>query len=212
MQGTGSGCPAARADLGRVRSIGGMLSDVTRILDAIERGDAQAAQALLPLVYDELRLLASARLARERPGQTLQATALVHEAYLRLVGPAHDGERLWNNRGHFFAAAAEAMRRILVDRARANGAIKRGGSARRLALDPAVLSLDSVPSEIADLDEALTKFEAEDPEKAALVKLRFYGGLTLKEAGTALGMAPSTADRHWAYARAWLYRALSSDD
>jgi RNA polymerase sigma factor (TIGR02999 family) len=186
-----------------------MASNVTRILSAIDSGDPQAAAELLPLVYQELRKLADARLAQERPGQTLQATALVHEAYLRLVGPDHAGDKNWDSRGHFFAAAAEAMRRILIDRARARGAVKRGGAAQRLALDPTLLSLDSVPSEIVDLDEALTRFEAEDPQKAALVKLRFFGGLTLEQAAGALGLAPSTADRHWAYARAWLFQALS---
>jgi RNA polymerase sigma factor (TIGR02999 family) len=187
-----------------------MPADVTRILDAIDGGDARAASALLPVVYGELRKLADARLAQERPGQTLQATALVHEAYLRLVGPNGDQGRGWDSRGHFFAAAAEAMRRILIDGARARGAVKRGGSVRQLTLDPNLLALDSVPSEVADLDEALTRFEAEDPEKASLVKLRFYGGLTLKQAAAALGLAPSTADRHWAYARAWLFQALSA--
>lgn len=189
-----------------------MASNVTQILSAIDAGDPQAAAELLPLVYQELRKLADARLAQERPGQTLQATALVHEAYLRLVGSDYDGDKNWDSRGHFFAAAAEAMRRILIDRARARGAVKRGGAAQRLTLDPTLLSLDSVPSEIADLDEALTRFEAEDPQKAALVKLRFFGGLTLKQAAAALGLAPSTADRHWAYARAWLFHALSSDE
>ena len=167
---------------------------------------------MLPLVYDELRKLADARLARERPGQTLQATALVHEAYLRLVGPDRESQNEWESRRHFFAAAAEAMRRILIDRARAKGTLKRGGSARRLSLDPAMLSLDSIPSEIADLDDALTRFEIEDPEKAALVKLRFYGGLTQRQAAAALGLAPATADRHWAYARAWLFQALSGKE
>ena len=189
-----------------------MASNVTQILSAIDSGDPQAAAELLPLVYQELRKLADARLAQERPGQTLQATALVHEAYMRLVGPDHDGLKGWDSRGHFFAAAAEAMRRILIDRARAVGAVKRGGGARRLTLDPTSLSLDSVPSEITDLDEALKGLEAEDPQKAARVKLRFFGGLTLKQAAAALGLAPSTADRHWAYARAWLYKALTAGD
>jgi RNA polymerase sigma factor (TIGR02999 family) len=188
-----------------------MASNVTQILSAIDSGDPQAAAKLLPLVYQELRKLADARLAQERPGQTLPATALVHEAYLRLVGPDH-GDKSWDSRGHFFAAAAEAMRRILIDRARARGAVKRGGAAQLLTLDPTLLSLDSVSSEIVDLDEALTRFEAEDPEKAALVKLRFFGGLTLKQAAGALGLAPTTADRHWAYARAWLFRALAPDE
>lgn len=194
-----------------------MPSDVTRVLEAIDRGDAQAAAELLPLVYKELRALAEARLTHEQPGQTLQATALVHEAYLRLV--SSDGGQSgkgWDTRGHFFAAAAEAMRRILIDRARARGAVKRGGDgsgngARRLMLDPTLLTLDSVPSEIADLDDALTRLEAEEPEKAALVKLRFYGGLSREQAAAALGIAQATADRQWAYARAWLFSALSED-
>ncbi len=189
-----------------------MAANVTQILSAIDSGDPRAAAELLPLVYEELRKLADARLAHEQPGQTLQATALVHEAYLRLVGPDLGSDRGWDSRGHFFAAAAEAMRRILIDRARARGAVKRGGSARHLSLDPAMLALDSVPSEIAELDDALTRLEAEDPQKAALVKLRFYGGLTLKQAAAALGLAPTTADRHWAYARAWLFQALSTED
>jgi len=187
-------------------------SNVTHILSAIDSGDPRASADLLPLVYEELRKLADARLAQERPGQTLQATALVHEAYLRLIGPDHESQNEWDSRGHFFAAAAEAMRRILIDRARSKGALKRGGSARHLTLDPAMLSLDSIPAEVADLDEALTRFEAEDPQKAALVKLRFYGGLTLKQAASALGLAPATADRHWAYARAWLFQALSGEE
>lgn len=189
-----------------------MPANVTQILSAIDSGDPQAAAELLPLVYEELRKLADARLAQERKGQTLQATALVHEAYLRLVGPDRDEDKCWDSRGHFYAAAAEAMRRILIDRARARGAVKRGGPARRLTLDPAMLTLDAIPSEVAELDEALTRFEAEDPQKAALVKLRFYGGLTLKQAAAALGMPPTTADRHWAYARAWLFQALSGQD
>jgi RNA polymerase sigma factor (TIGR02999 family) len=188
-----------------------MTSDVTQILSAIDSGDPQAAAELLPLVYQELRKLADARLAQEGPGRTLQATDLVHEAYLRLVGPDPHGDKSWDSRGHFFAAAAEAMRRILIDRARARGAVKRGGAARLLRLDPTLLPLDSVSSEVMDLDEALTRFEAEDPQKAALVKLRFFGGLTLYQAAGALGLAPTTADRHWAYARAWLFRALAPD-
>jgi RNA polymerase sigma factor (TIGR02999 family) len=187
-------------------------TDVTRVLSAIDAGDPRAAAELLPLVYEELRRLAEARLARERAGQTLQATALVHEAYLRLVGPGEESNGGWDSRGHFFAAAAEAMRRILIDRARARGAVKRGGSARQLTLNPDLLRLDSVPSEITDLDEALTRLEAEDPQKAALVKLRFFGGLTLKQAAAALGLPSTTADRHWAYARAWLYQALSAKE
>jgi RNA polymerase sigma factor (TIGR02999 family) len=192
--------------------MGGMTTDVTRILSAVESGDPRAAAELLPLVYEELRKLADARLAQERAGQTLQATALVHEAYLRLVGPEGEAGRDWDSRGHFFAAAAEAMRRILIDRARARGAVKRGGSAKRLVLDPEMLMLDAVPAELTDLDEALGRLEVEDPQKAALVKLRFFGGLTLKQAAAALGLPATTADRHWAYARAWLYQALSAGE
>ncbi len=202
----------ADGSIGRPEYHAAVRSNVTRILSAIDSGDPRASADLLPLVYEELRKLADARLAQERPGQTLQATALVHEAYLRLVGSDQQGTKGWDSQGHFFAAAAEAMRRILIDRARARGALKRGGSARQLTLDPATLSLDSIPAEIADLDEALTRFEAEDPEKASLVKLRFYGGLTLKQAAAALGLAPATADRHWAYARAWLFHALSGEE
>jgi len=186
-----------------------MSEEVTRILHAIERGDARASEDLLPAVYDELRALADARLARERPGQTLQATALVHEAYLRLVGPDPRAPSPWDGRAHFFAAAAEAMRRILIDRARARGAVKRGGPIKRARLDPAALTLDSVPPEILDLDEALGRLAREDPAKADLVKLRFFAGLTMDQAAAALGISPATADRHWAYARAWLYDALT---
>jgi RNA polymerase sigma factor (TIGR02999 family) len=189
-----------------------MSSPVTRILAAIDSGDPRAAADLLPLVYEELRKLAHARLAHEHAGETLQATALVHEAYLRLVGPERNDVTNWDGRGHFFAAAAEAMRRVLIDGARARGAAKRGGSARQLTLDPDLLALDSVPPEVLDLDEALTRFEAEDPQKAALVKLRFFGGLTLQQAAAALGLPHSTADRHWAYARAWLHNALAVND
>lgn len=186
-------------------------SDATRLLSAAASGDRRAAEALLPLVYDELRRLAAARMAGERAGHSLQATALVHEAYLRLVGP--DGEdRGWDGRAHFFGAAAEAMRRILIDHARARGTAKRGGGARRLTLDPSSLSVDTAPPELVDLDEALRRFEAVDPDKAMLVKLRVFGGLTLPQAAAAMNISPSTADRHWAYARAWLYNALGAAD
>lgn len=181
-------------------------------MNAAASGDDSSADQLLLLVYEELRALARARLARENPGQTLQATALVHEAYLRLVGPNPGGEISWESRAHFFGAAAEAMRRIIIDRARARGARKRGGNARRLRLDGARLVADghSIP-EIIDLDDALTRFEVHDPQKAMLVKLRFFGGLTLRQAAEALGLAPTTADRHWVYARAWLFNDMSSD-
>ena len=182
------------------------MDDVTRILSAIERGEEQAAGRLLPLVYDELRRLAARRLAHERPGQTLQATALVHEAYLRLVGP----EALpWNSRGHFFAAAAEAMRRILVEVARRKGSGKGGGSLRRVGLDAVDVPEDAPSEDILALDEALARLAAEDPTKAELVKLRFFGGLSVEDAGRALGISRATADRYWAYARAWLYSELN---
>ncbi len=188
-----------------------MAKDVTLLLQQIEAGSDTAGDELLPLLYDELRHLATSRLAQEAPGHTLQATALVHEAYMRLIGP--DGARSrWANSAHFFGAASEAMRRILIDHARGKRALKRGGDARRLTLDPSQLTLENVPPEIIDLDAALTKFEAEDPAKASLVKLRFYGGLTLRQAGDALGISSATADRHWAYARAWLLAELKNQD
>jgi RNA polymerase sigma factor (TIGR02999 family) len=186
------------------------MSEVTRILSAIEQGDPHAADQLLPLVYDELRRLAAQRLSQEKPGQTLQATALVHEAYLRLVGaPA---ARLWDNRGHFFAAAAEAMRRILLNRARDKKRAKRGGERRRVDLDQVEIALDTSDEQLIALDDALTQLATEDPDAARLVSLRFFAGLTLKDAAAALGLAPRTAERQWAYARAWLYARLRQDD
>jgi RNA polymerase sigma factor (TIGR02999 family) len=191
---------------------------VTRlILSAVEQGDARAAVDLLPLVYQELRRLAAQRLANEQPGQTLQATALVHEAYLRLVGPAGDtgaSALRWDGRAHFFAAAAEAMRRILIDNARRKKRVKHGGDRERQdldAVDPADLAEIStgVPSDdLLALDEALERFARMDPAKAELVKLRYFAGLTLEEAGRMLGISPATADRHWAFARAWLYKEI----
>jgi RNA polymerase sigma factor (TIGR02999 family) len=186
------------------------MGDVTRILADIERGDRRAARKLLPLVYDELRKLAAARLARETPGQSLQATALVHEAYLRLVGP--DPDRPFDGRGHFFAAAAEAMRRILIDRARDRTRLKRGGGWRRVRLDLDNLLAEPPGDDLLDLDEALTALAREDPEAAELVKLRAFAGLTLAEAAEALGIGRRTADRDWAYARAWLCHALAGTD
>jgi RNA polymerase sigma factor (TIGR02999 family) len=185
------------------------MNDVTRILSEIEHGNLPTAAQLLPLVYDELRRLASLRLAQEKPGQTLQATALVHEAYLRLVGP--DDARGWDGRGHFFAAAAEAMRRILIDRARAKGRIRRGSHWRRVDLEDLALAVSAPPDLLLTLDEAITGLEAEDPAAAALVRLRYYAGLPLEDAGASLGMSTATAYRHWAYARAWLGCALLDD-
>ena len=176
------------------------MGDLTRVLDAAAAGDPQAASRLLPLVYDELRRLAAAKLGREAPGQTLDATALVHEAYLRLVGGAVPVS--YDGRGHFFAAAAAAMRRILIDRARHKRAEKRGGGRRRQQLDD--LAAPGPDEELLALDEALHRLAARDPVKARLVELRYFAGLTGEQAAEALGISPSTADRHWAYARAWL--------
>jgi RNA polymerase sigma factor (TIGR02999 family) len=178
------------------------MNDVTRILSAIEQGDPQAAGQLLPLVYDELRRLAAQKLAGEAPGHTLQATALVHEAYLRLVGP--EDNPLWESRGHFFAAAAEAMRRILVESARRRGRQKRGGGRPRVDLLEADLTVDDPPDEMLAVDDALERLEAEDPQAAELVKLRYFAGLSVEEAAQALGMSRATAYRHWSYARAWV--------
>jgi len=181
--------------------------DVTRILSQIEQGDPQAAERLLPLVYDELRKLAAAKLAQEKPGQTLQATALVHEAYVRLVGGGQSRE--WTGRTHFFRAAAEAMRRVLVDAARSKQCAKRGGAKQAAELEqiaaPAVLAQD----DILAVDEALEKLAQHDPQKAELVKLRHFAGLTLEEAAEALGISRATADRHWGYAKTWLYCELT---
>ncbi len=185
------------------------MSDVTRILSQIEAGDPSAAEQLLPLVYDELRKLAAARLAQEKPGQTLQATALVHEAYLRLVGPT--GGRDWDSRGHFFAAAAEAMRRILINRARDRGRLKRGNDRLKVELDQIEVALDTPDEDLLSLEEALSQLEAEDSAAANLVKLRFFAGLTLRQAAECLGIPRRTADRQWAYARAWLYDRLAGE-
>ena len=182
------------------------MSDVTQLLNAIENGDPQAAGRLLPLVYDELRRLAAQKLAQEKPGQTLQATALVHEAYLRLVGKGD--EQAWNGRGHFFAAAAEAMRRILVEGARRKRRPKHGGDRQRIELDEALAAADPRHDLLA-LDEALTRLAAREPVKAELVKLRYFAGLSLEEAAACLGVSPATAKRYWVVARAWLFAALS---
>ena len=186
------------------------MNDVTRILSAIEQGDPEAAEQLLPLVYDELRKLAAQRLAREKPGQTLQATALVHEAYLRLVGD--DRARDWNSRGHFFAAAAEAMRRILVNRARDKRRLKRGGDRERVELEDVAIAGEAGSPDILALDEALDGLAREEPACAELVKLRFFAGLTQEEAAQALGVTRRTANRYWAFARAWLRQALGEAD
>jgi RNA polymerase sigma factor (TIGR02999 family) len=178
------------------------MTDVTRVLSAIEQGDPKAAEQLLPLVYQELRRLAAGHLAREAPGQTLQATALVHEAYLRLIG-GQDAPS-WDGRAHFFAAAAEAMRRILVENARRKGRQKRGGGRARVELLEGDLVVDDPPHELLAVDEALQRLGAEDPEAAGLVKLRYFAGLSVEEAADTLGLSRATAYRHWAYARAWV--------
>ena len=182
------------------------MSDVTRILSQIESGDPAAAAQLLPLVYDELRKLATAKLAQEKPGQTLQATALVHEAYLRLVGGSQPQE--WSGRGHFFAAAAEAMRRILIENARRKQSQRAGGGRRRLDLDVIEPAIEEPNFDLVALDEALTTLEQKDRRKAELVKLRYFAGLTVDEAARVLGVASSTADEDWAYARSWLRLAM----
>jgi RNA polymerase sigma factor (TIGR02999 family) len=186
------------------------MTEVTRILAAIEQGDPQAASQLLPLVYDQLRALAAQKLAHEHPGQTLQPTALVHEAYLRLVASPRRGpedETSWNSRGHFFAAAAEAMRRILVESARRKQAVKHGGGTRRVPLEE-FHRVAEFPEDLLDLDDALTQFAAEEPDKAQLVQLRFFAGLSTSDAAAALGISVATAERWWAFARAWLYSEL----
>ena len=181
------------------------VSDVTRILDAIERGDAAAAEELLPAVYDELRRLAAAKLSRESPGQTLQATALVHEAYIRLVGSKGQD---WHSRTHFFSAAAEAMRRILIENARRKQRLKRGGGQEKVSLDDIDLAAAEPAEDILALDEALERLSLEDSTKATLVKLRYFAGLTTKEAASMLGISQATAERYWSYARVWLFHEL----
>jgi RNA polymerase sigma factor (TIGR02999 family) len=188
------------------------MTDVTRLLDAAAAGDANAASELLPLVYYELRRLAAQRLAHERHGQTLQATALVHEAYLRLVSSPGAEDLNWNSRGHFFAAAAEAMRRILVESARRRRAIKYGGGQTRRELDDDVLAAAEPREDLLALDEALNKLAATNRSAADLVQLRYFAGLTLPEAAEAMDMAPRTAGRLWAYARAWLRREMEGGE
>lgn len=188
------------------------MSDVTRILSAIEQGDSSASEQLLPLVYDELRKLAGAKMAHEKPGQTLQATALVHEAYIRLV----DGEdaKHWNSRGHFFGAAAEAMRRILIESARRKQSRKRGGDRVRVGLEPNRIAFPaSIDTEkLLAMNDTLARFEEIEPQKAALVKLRYFVGMTNIQAAESLGISATTADRYWTYARAWLQRELRGSD
>jgi RNA polymerase sigma factor (TIGR02999 family) len=186
------------------------MPDVTLLLDAIQNGDPRAGEDLLPVVYDELRRLAAARLSREAPGQTLQATALVHEAYMRLVGSR--GGPQWNGRAHFFGAAAEAMRRILVDAARRKGRVKRRGRGQRIELDQAAPAWNAPPVDLLDLNDALDELARIEPSKAELVKLRYFAGFTLDEAAGILGISPATADRHWKYARAWLASRLQTQD
>jgi RNA polymerase sigma factor (TIGR02999 family) len=192
------------------------MSDVTRILSAIEQGDAKAAQELLPLVYDELRQLAAERLAQEKAGQTLQATALVHEAYLRLVASpgreSGESPQQWANRRHFFAAAAEAMRRILIESARRKRRLKHGGGRQREDLDPDLVCAVEPDEDVIALDGALTRFAEKHPVQARLVELRYFAGLTGDEAAALLRISPSTADRHWVFARAWLRRELQGNE
>ncbi len=183
------------------------MSDVTQILNAIEQGDLNATEQLLPLVYKELRLLAAQKLAKEKPGQTLEATGLVHEAYLRLLNV--DQTPHWSNRGHFFAAAAEAMRRILVDQARRKNRLKRGQGRERIDLDQLEIVAKGLPDDVLRLHEALDSLARKYPAKAELVKLRYFAGLTVDEAAQALGISPATADRQWSFARAWLFREMT---
>ena len=187
--------------------MGDSAGQVTQILEAVGSGDAQAAEKLLPLVYDELRRLAAARMAQESPGQTLQATALVHEAWLRLVGT---NESLWNSRGHFFGAAAEAMRRILLERARRKARVRHGGQWQRVDLDQVTVATQDSDEVILAVHEALEKLAAESPQKAEVVKLRYFGGLEHAEIAEVLGVSEPTVRRRWAYARSWLYAELKS--
>lgn len=186
------------------------MNDVTRILAALEQGDPHAADQLLPLVYDELRKLAASKMAQERPGQTLQPTALVHEAFLRLVGQAPN--RSWDHRGHFFAAAAEAMRRILVENARRKRGPRHGGGHRRVEADLDNFQAPAAPVDLLALDEALSRLAQEAPLRAELVKLRFFGGMTMAEAATALGISLATAERYWTYARSWLFAEMRDSE
>jgi RNA polymerase sigma factor (TIGR02999 family) len=188
----------------------GCAAKVTTLLNEAGTGDSKASAELLPLVYEQLRALAGRKMRQERPDLTLQATALVHEAYLRLVDTTK--VQLWESRWHFFAAAAESMRRILVENARRRGRLKRGGELQRVDLDKLELTVNDPPDELIALDEALTRLAEKHPAKAQLVNLRYFGGLTHEEAAQALGMSTTTADRHWTYARAWLYREMASGE
>jgi RNA polymerase sigma factor (TIGR02999 family) len=186
------------------------MSEVPRILTAVEQGDPSAAEQLFPLVYDELRKLAAARLANEKPGQTLQATALVHEAYVRLVGA--DQEKSWDNRGHFFAAAAEAMRRILIESARRRSRGKRGGGRQKVDLDPVALGVDMPVDHLLALDEALDRLAQRDAQTAELAKVHCFAGLSIEQAAAALGISGRTAYRDWSFAQAWLYREIRGSE
>jgi RNA polymerase sigma factor (TIGR02999 family) len=181
------------------------MTEITQVLQAIGQGDGRASEELLPLVYDELRRLAAARMAQEAAGQTLQPTALVHEAWLRLVG---DGDRTWQNRAHFFGAAAEAMRRILIENARRKSRLKRGGNRQRLNIDDLELAATTPDDKVLLIDEALEKLQVEDPEKARVVVLKFFGGLTNQEVAEGMGVNERTVERHWAYAKAWLFQTI----
>jgi RNA polymerase sigma factor (TIGR02999 family) len=185
------------------------VSDVTRILDRVQQGEPKAAEELLPLVYEELRKLAAHKMAHEAPGQTLQPTALVHEAWLRLV--REPDQQHWDSRGHFFGAAAEAMRRILVENARRKSRLKRGGQWERVPLEQVQVATDSDPATLLSIDEALTKLAAEHPEQAKLAQLRFFVGLSLPDAAQALGVSETTAKRYWTLARAWLFQELAGE-
>ena len=186
-----------------------MIGNVTRILNAIHQGDTRAADELLPVVYEELRLLAAQKLSQETPGQTLQATSLVHEVYIRLVGAEYQN---WDGQGHFFAAAAEAMRRILIENARRKKNLKSGGGQQKVNLEDLEIAIDTPSDDLIALDEALTKLADQDPEVADLVKLRYFAGFTLEEAARIQGVSSSTAGRYWSFARMWLYREITRED
>ena len=205
MRGRGEGGLTGAASRTRFSAVPQNMDEVTQVLERVERGDGQAATELLPLVYEQLRALAAAKMVQEPPGQTLQPTALVHEAWLRLAGAPHQH---WNGRNHFFMAAAEAMRRILVERARQKARLKRGGRQERVPLDKLDLAVNSDSEALLLVEDALERLAAHDPLKARLVALRFFGGLSLAEAAPVLGVSEPTAKRHWAYARAWLFQEI----